>query len=49
MAEYRKRLLSEPGQSYLADVSRFAGELRALPNGSWVFVDEIQRMPNLLN
>lgn len=36
-------------QSYLADVSRFAGELRALPDGAWVFVDEIQRMPNLLN
>ena len=36
-------------QSYLADVSRFAGELRALPDGSWVFVDEIQRLPNLLN
>ncbi len=35
--------------SYLADVSRFADELRALPNGSWVFVDEIQRMPDLLN
>ena len=36
-------------QSYLADVSRFAGELRSCPNRSWVFVDEIQRLPNLLN
>jgi predicted AAA+ superfamily ATPase len=36
-------------QSYLADVSRFAAELRALPRGTWVFVDEIQRLPNLLN
>jgi predicted AAA+ superfamily ATPase len=36
-------------QSYLADVARFAGELRARPNHSWVFVDEIQRLPNLLN
>ena len=36
-------------QSYLADISRFAGELRAVPEGSWVFVDEIQRLPNLLN
>ena len=43
-------LLSESlYQSYLADVSRFAGELRAMPDHSWVFVDEIQRMPNLLN
>ena len=36
-------------QSYLADISRFAGELRALEPGSWVFVDEIQRLPSLLN
>lgn len=36
-------------QSYLADIGRFAAELRALPAGAWVFVDEIQRLPNLLN
>lgn len=36
-------------QSYAADPSRFAGELRALTDESWVFVDEIQRLPNLLN
>jgi uncharacterized protein len=36
-------------QSYLRDISLFAGELRTLKEGSWVFVDEIQRMPNLLN
>jgi len=36
-------------QSYLGDVSLFAAELRALALGSWVFVDEIQRLPNLLN
>ena len=36
-------------QSYLADISRFAGELRALEPRSWVFVDEIQRLPSLLN
>ena len=36
-------------QSYLADISRFAGELRALEPHSWVFVDEIQRLPSLLN
>jgi predicted AAA+ superfamily ATPase len=36
-------------QSYLADIGRFAAELRALPEGAWVVVDEIQRLPNLLN
>ena len=36
-------------QGLLADSSRFAHELRALPRGSWVFVDEIQRLPGLLN
>jgi predicted AAA+ superfamily ATPase len=36
-------------QAYLADIGRFAAELRALPEGAWVFVDEIQRLPNLLN
>jgi len=33
----------------LADASLFAGELNALPRGSWVVVDEIQRLPSLLN
>ena len=36
-------------QGLLADVSRFAMELRALPQDSWVFIDEIQRIPGLLN
>ena len=36
-------------QSYLADAGRFAGELRAVAAGGWVFVDEIQRLPGLLN
>ena len=36
-------------QSYLADVGRFAGELQAVASGGWVFVDEIQRLPGLLN
>ncbi len=36
-------------QSFLADISQFADELRALPSNSFVFVDEIQRLPNLLN
>ena len=36
-------------QSYLADAGRFAGELRSITPGNWVFVDEIQRLPGLLN
>ncbi len=36
-------------QSYLRDVSLFAGELRGIEDWSWVSVDEIQQMPNLLN
>lgn len=35
------RLMSKPGQ--------FASELRAVTPDSWVIVDEIQRMPDLLN
>ena len=33
----------------LADASLFAAELNALPRQSWVVVDEIQRLPSLLN
>jgi len=36
-------------QLYLADVSLFAAELRTLKPGSLVVVDEIQRLPALLN
>ena len=36
-------------QSLLADIGRFAGELRAVPAGAVVVVDEIQRIPPLLN
>lgn len=36
-------------QSLLADPGQFAGELRRLAPGSWVVVDEVQRLPNLLN
>lgn len=36
-----QRLLSNPGQ--------FADELRTLQGGRWVIVDEVQRLPNLLN
>ena len=47
---YGVNLLNESlYQSYLADISQFANELRTLKPGTWVFVDEIQRLPNLLN
>ena len=36
-------------QDYLADPSLFAADLQPAPRGSWVVVDEIQRLPNLLN
>ena len=36
-------------QDYLADPSLFAADLQSAPPGSWVVVDEIQRLPNLLN
>jgi len=34
---------------YLGDAGLFAGELAALAPGSWVIVDEVQRIPGLLN
>ncbi|MEW5816948.1 MAG: ATP-binding protein [Spirochaetota bacterium] len=47
---YRINLLDEAlYQTYLADISQFSGEIRILENESWVFIDEIQRIPNLLN
>jgi predicted AAA+ superfamily ATPase len=47
---YRIDLLDEAlYQSYLADIGRFAGELRGLKDGSLVVVDEVQRLPALLN
>jgi uncharacterized protein len=36
-----QRLLSGPGL--------FANELRGIPTGKWVIVDEVQRLPDLLN
>lgn len=36
-------------QRIVADPSVFSGRLAALENDSWVFVDEIQRLPGLLN
>lgn len=37
----RYRLMAQPGS--------FALEIQAIPPGSWVIVDEIQKMPDLLN
>jgi predicted AAA+ superfamily ATPase len=39
--ETYQRLLASPGQ--------FADELRAVPAGRWVIVEEVQRLPSLLN
>jgi predicted AAA+ superfamily ATPase len=36
-------------QGYLADAARFSAEVRAVPAGATVVVDEIQRIPSLLN
>ncbi|MDE0308610.1 MAG: ATP-binding protein [Acidiferrobacterales bacterium] len=36
-------------QDYLSDPSLFAADLQSCQPGSWVIVDEIQRLPNLLN
>ena len=36
-------------QDYLADPSLFAADLQSASPGSWVVVDEIQRLPALLN
>jgi predicted AAA+ superfamily ATPase len=42
-------LSEEKYQQLLANPGLFAGELRALKAGTWVVVDEIQRLPSLLN
>lgn len=36
-------------QSYLRDPTLFGQELRRVPPGRWVIVDEVQRLPALLN
>jgi predicted AAA+ superfamily ATPase len=47
---YRFDLLDEGlYQELLVDPAPFAGELRRLEPGSWVVVDEVQRLPGLLN
>jgi predicted AAA+ superfamily ATPase len=42
-------LSEETYQRLLARPASFADELRVVPNGQWVIVDEVQRLPNLLN
>ena len=42
-------LSEEKYQQLLANPGLFAGEVRALKAGTWVVVDEIQRLPSLLN
>jgi predicted AAA+ superfamily ATPase len=42
-------LSEEKYQQLLANPALFANEMRALKAGSWVVVDEIQRLPHLLN
>ena len=36
-------------QRFLAAPERFRDEIRPLPSGQWVVIDEVQRLPNLLN
>ena len=36
-------------QRLLADPGAFADRIRTLPEGSWVVIDEVQRLPGLLN
>ena len=43
-------LLSEATyQGLLANPGLFANQLRAIPAGKWVVIDEVQRLPALLN
>jgi predicted AAA+ superfamily ATPase len=42
-------LSEETYQRLLASPGHFADELRAVPAGKWVIVDEVQRLPGLLN
>ena len=42
-------LSEETYQRFLASPGLFAGELRTVPSDRWVVVDEVQRLPPLLN
>jgi len=42
-------LSEETYQRLLANPGLFAAEMRAVASGSWVIIDEVQRLPSLLN
>ena len=42
-------LAEETYQRLLASLGLFADELRALTSDRWVIIDEVQRLPSLLN
>lgn len=42
-------LLEREYQGYLVDPESFYNKVQAIPKGQWVIVDEIQRIPELLN
>ena len=48
-ARWYDLLLSEVYLRLLADPAEFRREVEALPEGTWVVVDEVQRVPALLN
>ena len=48
-AKFINLLDEELYQNYLRDISLFYNSLKTLKPHSWVVVDEIQRLPNLLN
>ena len=48
-ALWKNLLLDEDYLSLLGDASNFRKEVEALPDNSWVVIDEVQRIPTLLN
>jgi predicted AAA+ superfamily ATPase len=48
-AHYIDLLSEETYQRLLAHPGFFSDELRAVPSHQWVVIDEVQRLPNLLN
>ncbi len=42
-------LSEETYQNLLANPGLFSNQLRAIPDGNWVVIDEVQRLPALLN
>ncbi len=48
-ALWKNLLLDEDYLSLLGDASNFRKEVEALPDNSWVVIDEVQRIPSLLN